>query len=310
MSQGLTTYDFVQQVYYAQEKVVLDFWPTDDKFKEVLFEANLVLQELQSIEDWTWLRDRIELGDCHHHCNEIPEFKLPPDVYKESTLYHDSLKLYFHRYWHNYHYHHEHHHHGFPGSYSQSHYIEVPFISAGANGWRKEREVSPNGILHVPDRRLRAVRIGDIVTFNRMLTPAESHTVAVLDVQRRIEQFHICDADCSMITEIEYYDKADQEWKTKELLKPVCEHDCHKVMKQGHLIAVEPYRHLTVIPDPNYVVMATAARHAEGSPPAQFRVQSLNDTAQRILSAMRQNDASATDSDYAEWDIPGYIEIV
>ena len=50
-SQGLTTYDFVQQVYYAQEKTILDFWPEDDKFREVLMEANLVLQELQNSED-------------------------------------------------------------------------------------------------------------------------------------------------------------------------------------------------------------------------------------------------------------------
>ena len=64
MSEGLTTYDFVQQVYYAQEKVILDFWPDDDKFKEVLFEANLILQELQNSEDWTWLREQLVLGPC------------------------------------------------------------------------------------------------------------------------------------------------------------------------------------------------------------------------------------------------------
>lgn len=293
MSQGITTYDFVQQVYYAQEKVVLDFWPSDDKFKEVLFEANLVLQELQSVEDWTWLRDRIVLGDCHHHRNEIPEFRMPPEVYKESTLFHDSLKLC----------------RKLPhGGYSEFDYLEVPFISAGANGWRKEREVSPHGVMHVRDRRLRAVRIGNIITFNRLLTPRESHTIAVLDIQRQIEQFHICDADCNLITEVEY--KNGSEWETKALPKPVCEHDCEKIYKQGHLVAVEPHKHLMVVPDPNYLVMATAARHAEGSPPAQSRIQSLNDTAQRILSAMRQNDAAATDADYAEWDIPGYIEIV
>ena len=36
MSFGLTPYEFVQQVYYAQEKVILDFRPDDDKYKEVL----------------------------------------------------------------------------------------------------------------------------------------------------------------------------------------------------------------------------------------------------------------------------------
>ena len=43
MSEGLTAYDLVQQVYYVQEKVILDFLPSDDKFMEVVMEANLVL---------------------------------------------------------------------------------------------------------------------------------------------------------------------------------------------------------------------------------------------------------------------------
>ena len=56
MSEGIRPYDFVQQVYYAQEKVILDFWPDDDKYKEVLFEANLILQELH-----TW--ERVDFDD-------------------------------------------------------------------------------------------------------------------------------------------------------------------------------------------------------------------------------------------------------
>ena len=69
-------------------------------------------------------------------------------------------------------------------------------------------------------------------------------------------------------------------------------------------------RALIEIPDPNYVVMATAARHAEGSPPALARVAGLQDAAQKILSAMRQNDAAATEADYQDWDIPGYVEVI
>ena len=171
MSQGITTYDFVQQVYYAQEKVVLDFWPSDDKFKEVLFEANLVLQELQGIEDWSWLRDRIVLGDCHYRHGEIPEFKLPKEVYKHSTLLHDSLKLYKTG----------------PHGIREFDYIEVPFVSVGANGWRKEREVNEYGRIHTWDRELKAIRVGDIITFNRPLFPFEAHRLAVLDVQKQIE---------------------------------------------------------------------------------------------------------------------------
>ena len=111
MSEGLRPYDFVQQVYYAQEKVILDFWPSDDKYKEVLLEANLILQELQNSEDWTWLREQLILGPCYSVPGEITEFKLPDWVYKISTLNHDALRLHFLkpfvRPWH-------HHHHHYP----------------------------------------------------------------------------------------------------------------------------------------------------------------------------------------------------
>ena len=284
MSQGITPYDFVRQVYYAQEKVLLDFWPTDDKYKEVLVEANLLLQELQNSEDWTWLRERIVLGDCHRHRNEIPEFQLPKWVYKPSTLYHDGLKLYRRR--------HHHHHHDVQ-DYAIGDFIDVPIASAGDNQYRKEMQFNGIGQIHVRDRRLRAIVMGDIVTFNRMLTPYEADRVAVLDVQRRIDQFHVCDHTCKGVDPdqpISYERDEDGDW----------ENPCSRI---------EPIM-LTEIPDPNYVIIATAARHAEGSPPAQARIQGLVDQAQKILSAMRQNDAAATDSDYADWDVPGYIEIV
>jgi hypothetical protein len=77
------------------------------------------------------------------------------------------------------------------------------------------------------------------------------------------------------------------------------------IQKEGH-----EKRHLIEIPDPNYVIMATAARHAEGSPPALGRVAGLQDAAQRILSAMRQNDSVATDADYQDWEVPGYLEVI
>ena len=47
MSFGLTPYDFVQQVYYVQEGVILDYWPSDDKYKEIIMQGNLILEELQ-----------------------------------------------------------------------------------------------------------------------------------------------------------------------------------------------------------------------------------------------------------------------
>lgn len=275
MSEGITPYDFVQQVYYAQEKVLLDFWPTDDKYREVLVEANLVLQELQNAEDWTWLREQLVLGSCHHVPNEIPEFELPDWVYKPSMTNHDVLRL--------------HpiinphvergrlHHHG-PFAYNERYYIGVPFASAGDNRYPKRRQYDPFQGVDGHDHGLRAVKIGNVITFNRPLLPHEERTVAVMDVQRRIEQFHVCDGSCSL-------DADNKCPKAKDV-------------------------YLTEIPDPNYVIMATAARHAEGSPPALARVAGLQDAAQKIMSAMRQNDSAATDADYADWDTVGYLEVV
>lgn len=283
MSEGIRPYDFVQQVYYAQEKVILDFWPDDDKYKEVLFEANLILQELQNVEDWTWLRDQLVLGPCWHHPNQIPEFDLPPWVYKPSTLNHDALKLHpplpFHPF-------------GDLG-YDRYHFINVPLVSTGDN--RKINDIAVDGFsnVHIPDLKLKAVRVGDTITFNRPLTPRESHCVAVLDVQRRIKQFHICDHTCTGVDPempISYEFDENGKW-----VNP-----CSKIEQRA----------LCEIPDPNYVVMATAARHAEGSPPALARVAGLQDAAQKILSAMRQNDAAATEADYQDWDIPGYVEVI
>ena len=279
MSQGITPYDFVQQVYYMQEKTILDFWPTDDKYKEVLMEANLVLQELQNCEDWSWLRERVILGSMHHVPGEIPEYRLPPWVYKVSTLHGDSVKLYkpdrhWLRHW---------HHGGIPDDIPLStwNYIEVPIVSTGYNNHRHRELYNSNLGMNYVDPQLKAVVIGDILTFTRQPFPFEEHRIAVVDVQRRIEQFHICDDHC------EIDDKGKH---------PVCKHDKRL--------------YLTEIPDPNYVIMQTAARHAEGSPAASARVMGLQDNAQKILSAMRQNDASATEPDYIEWDVPGFFEVV
>ena len=290
MSEGLRPYDFVQQVYYAQEKVLLDFWPDDDKYKEVLFEANLVLQELQNAEDWSWLREQLVLGPCHSLPNRIPEFELPNWVYKPSTQNHDSLHLhplkpFIHPF----------HCDDYPvmgRDYDELHYIDVPFASTGDNRYRKESHVDRYDQVHMPDMRLRAVKVGNVITFNRLLTPAEERMIATVDVQRRIELFHICDHTCVGVDpdkDISYEFDSDGKW----------ENPCSKI----------EHRMLTEIPDPNYVVMATAARHAEGSPPALARVAGLQDAAQKIMSAMRSNDAAATDADYQDWDYCGHIEV-
>ena len=290
MSEGLRPYDFVQQVYYAQEKVVLDFWPSDDKYKEVLFEANLVLQELQNAEDWTWLREQLVLGSCHHIPNQIPEFELPDWVYKPSTLNHDAVRLHpIINPW---------NHCGHPCRhgeyvYDNAHFIEVPLASTGDTRYRKVNHVDRFDQVNMYDPKLRAIKVGNVITFNRPLMPHEERTVAIIDVQRRIRQFHICDHMCKGVdpdSEISYEYDAQGNW-----VNP-----CAKIED----------RMLTEIPDPNYVVMATAARHAEGSPPALARVAGLQDAAQKIMSAMRQNDTAATDADYQDWDYCGHIEVI
>jgi len=269
MSKGISPYDFVQQVYYAQEKTILDFWPNDDKYREVLIEANLILRELEAMEDWTWLRETIVLGSCDDITNEIVQFELPDDVYKLSTLNHDCLRLY-------------------PilgeddeGGYilNETYFIPVPIASSGDQRFNREKQTNWLAMNHVHDFQLRAVVQGNVIKFNRMLTPHEASMVLVADVQKHIKPFHVCNPNTCIDVEDSTCPNADDFY-------------------------------LTEVPDPNYVIMATAARHAEGSPPALARIAGLQDAAQRILSQMRANDASATDSDYIEWDTPGYIEVI
>lgn len=262
MSYGLTPKEFVRQVYYAQEKVILNFEPDDDKYKEVLLEANLVLQELQKEEDWTWLRERLVLG-CVDGGDGIPEFCLPDWVYKPSTLHDDCLRLHRVR---------------CDGTICENDYIEVPYASTGSIHRRHQKPFDEWGHIMWRDNDLRCVQIGNVITFNRPLRYLERHNrVAVIDVQRRIELLHVCDDDCVKVD-------------------GVCDQIEDVVF--------------TEIPDPNYVVIRTAALHAEGSPPAMARAQSLTDQAQKLLSAMRQNDTSATDSDFLDWDEFGTIEVI
>lgn len=286
MSYGLTPYEFVQQVFYAQEKVLLDFWPNDDKYKEVLVEANLVLQELQNSEDWSWLRERIVLGDCHpEHPGDIPEFRLPPWVYKVSTLHNDCVKLHYPTYSSCCNHHDE-------QEYDEYDFISVPYISRGRLNSTNNRQRLAMAT-NVSNFDLGAAVVGDILTFNRPLTPDEACRIAVCDVQRRIEPLHICGPKCKGVNpkeKIDYTLDDDGNWKNP------CAQIEDKVF--------------TEIPDPNYVVMRTAALHAEGSPPAQGRIATLTDNAQKILSAMRSNDASYTEPDIMAWESVDFINVI
>lgn len=264
MSFGLSPAEFVRQVYYQQEKVLLDFLPNDDKYREVITELNFVLQELQKEEDWSWLRERIELGPTHPQPGEqIPEFEMPDWVYKPSTRHGDCLHLYpVDRF----------------GRYNEWDRIDVPWGSKGQLNHKRTMQHSWTGRVLHPDRRLLAVNLGNTVTFNRPLVGRELECVAVCDVQRRLEPVHVMERDGEL-------DENDLDPDAPELI-------------------------LTEVPDPNYVVFRTAALHAAGSPPAQARVQELTDTAQKLLSAMRQNDSEMTEPDTLEREDFGFWNVM
>lgn len=322
MSAGITPRDFVQQVFYQQEKVLLDFDPSDDKYKEVLMDGNFILQELQKEEDWLWLRDTrmIGLTEFPSSGHEITRFKFDTtEVYKLSSLFGDCVHLCAYsapevdkagliinaiRSW-------------VPGDnfieqntdlgakidvqpnghtiYSINDEtvlsgflydlididmfdkIDVPLISAGTHGRNIKDEVSKFSKPNWLSRPLGCYVLDDKLCFNRPFLPFECERAVVIDYQKRIEQFHICDHRCPF----------DEEH--------MAIHD-------------EPI--LKMVPDLNYVVIKTAAAHAMGSPTAQGNIMTLNDTAQKLLSAMRENNAMATTCDTMEWYTPGFIEVV
>ena len=336
MSAGITPKDFVQQAFYQQEKVLLDFYPTDDKYREVLMDGNYVLQELQKDEDWLWLRDTIGIGYTEYPRtgHEIASFKFDTSkVYKLSSLFGDCVHLCS---WDIYYpgieewdpaakdilkkaikeyipkklYHIEVNEHDSTISYSimitqqgfvnftydgnqyliekpisdikidydMWNKIDVPLISAGTHGRNLKDEVSRFGKPNWLSRPLGCYVLDDKLCFNRPFLPFECERAVVIDYQKRIDQFHICDYECG-----------DDDLHVKE--------ESNKIM-------------LKYIPDINYVVMKTAATHAIGSPTAQGNIASLTDTAQKLLSAMRENNAMATTCDTMEWYTPGFIEVV
>lgn len=322
MSAGITPRDFVQQVFYQQEKVLLDFDPSDDKYKEVLMDGNFVLQELQKEEDWLWLRDTMMIGltESSSSGHEIVSFKFDTTkVYKLSSLFGDCVHLCAYstpkidkagliidaiRSW-------------VPGNsfmgqntdfdakidvqsdgytiYSINDEIvlsgfiydlididmfdkiDVPLISAGTHGRNIKDEVSKFGKPNWLSRPLGCYVLDDKLCFNRPFTSSECERAVVIDYQKRIDQFHICD---------------------------------HRCLFNDEHMAINDEPMLKMIPDLNYVVIKTASTHAMGSPTAQGNIMSLNDTAQKLLSAMRENNAMATTCDTMEWYTPGFIEAV
>lgn len=183
MSRGLTIADLVQQVLYCIYKVRLDvdeslegsFHCKSDKFKEVVMEANFVLQELQKEQDWNFLRERWEIGPAVNppFPGGIQEVKVPDGVYKLCTGYGDAVRL----------------HRG-------PHVMQVPLEEARTGNRRYVEMFDTWGELNVDTGSQRAFVVGDTLTFNRPWMRNESGGRLETDVIRYIEPLHICDASC------------------------------------------------------------------------------------------------------------------
>lgn len=269
---SMTLEEFVREVYYIQEKVLLDFNYWDDKAREVIQELRLVLQELQKEEDWLWLRERLVLGPCDDYGRRgsIPEFALPEWVYKPSSLHDDSVRLYRVR---------------GNGSLVERDYLVAPWTTAGEANHPHMEWYTQRGAVNVPERDLFALNLAGTVTFNRPLTAGERRRVAVTDVQREIRLPEIP-------PRADEYEKADEKQKAK----------------WDHYYREEQW--LSEIPEPNYVTTRTAALHCVGSPVAQMRMQDLTDNAQKLLSAMREANAMATAPNHVDWEIPGWVSVI
>lgn len=272
---GLTPQEFVRQVYYVQEGVLLDFWPTDDKYKEVLLEANLQLQKLQETEDWSWLRSHEVLGPCWGG-NEIPEFELPAHIYKPAQGHKDAVRLHRVSCYKNC----RRNDHDCSSCCEYERRLNIPPIQAH---WSSQSSInntteSLQGFVYtqVPNRELKATYTSQgVVTFNRRLDERERYSIAETDVILRVPMLHICDETCE-----NYKDTNAPDSQETPTPCPLIED-----------------RIFELIPDPNYLVYVTAAAHGIYSPPAALAVQKAQDEAKAILSAMRQNDAMKTTPD-------------
>lgn len=198
MSRGLTIADLVQQVLYAIYKVRLDvsdseegmFHCHSDKFKEIVMEANFVLQEFQKEQDWNFLRDRWEMGHAVNPPHgEIQEIEIPDEVYKLCTGYGDGIRL----------------HHLYPG---MSRRVSQISIEEARTGNRRYVEMFDEwGEMNVDKMGQRAFTVGNILTFNRRWIGSEIGGRLETDVIRYIEPLHICDSTCPEHCPHAYEDK-------------------------------------------------------------------------------------------------------
>ena len=184
MSRGLTIAELVQQVLYSVYKVRLDvdesvensFHCKSDKFKEVVMEANFVLQELQKEQDWNFLRDRWEMGRAYNPHGGIQEVKIPDQVYKVCTGYGDAVRLHQGVRW--------------------DRPLQIPFEEARTGNRRHVEMFNEFGELNTDSMAQRAFVVGDILTFNRPWFVSEVGRRLETDVIKYIDPLHICDDSC------------------------------------------------------------------------------------------------------------------
>ena len=184
MSKGMTIADFVQQVLYAMYKVRLDvdeskegsFHSKSDKFKEIVMEANFMLQEFQKEQDWNFLRCKWELGITRNPGYGIQEIQIPDAVYKLCCGYNDAIRLHV------------------PGDFLPS--IQVPFDEPRSGNAHVYDMYDEYGQANVFNNKQRAFVVGDTVTFYRRWLPHELSLLIETDAIRYIEPLHICDSSC------------------------------------------------------------------------------------------------------------------
>lgn len=183
MSRGLTIADFVQQVLYAMYKVRLDvdaskegaYHSKSDKFKEIVMEANFMLQEFQKEQDWNFLRERWDIGFASNFPGMIQEFKIPEGIYRICTGYNDAIRLHF----------------------RHSRGIEQIPITSPRSGNHNAIDMHDEfGYLNVDKNLQRAFIVGDTLTFYRPWHRGELGCFLETDVMRYIDPLHICDDSC------------------------------------------------------------------------------------------------------------------
>lgn len=180
MSRGLTIADLVQQVLYAMYKVRLDvdaskegaYHSKSDKFKEIVMEANFMLQEFQKEQDWNFLRERWDIGFTRP--GPVQEFQLPEGVYKVCSGYNDAIRLH----------------------YRNRGVLQIPLDSPRSGNHAAYDMHDEMGFLNVDRNLQRAFVVGDTLTFYRRWYPHETGCFLETDVISYIEPLHICDDDC------------------------------------------------------------------------------------------------------------------